>query len=253
MQEDDATEEDGLEEEEDWMTPEERLAFEQAMEWGDRARKLYHRAKEGAQDALSELVSLVKQGDKYAHGRLFDLYKEHHKDAKQRYIKIAAEGCAQAQFNVASRLRFGGESGDEKKALWWAELSAAQGFTRAQALLGVMYYFSETDYNKDLERQRVQYKETGNVYYLNEEKKILRSGYIKQDLDLAFKLFTIAATAEKSNRYSTYMLGKMYENGEGCVKDMETAVYWYKQFLTAPHHDPRDDEQPLDFWIDGGS
>jgi TPR repeat protein len=49
------------------------------------------------------------------------------------------------------------------------------------------------------------------------------------------------------------MLGKMYENGEGCVKDMETAVYWYKQFLTAPHHDPRDDEQPLDFWIDGGS
>jgi hypothetical protein len=58
------------------LTPEERLAFEQAMEWGDRAWKLYGQAKEGDRDAVVQLAELVRQGDKDAHYHLWELVTE---------------------------------------------------------------------------------------------------------------------------------------------------------------------------------
>jgi TPR repeat protein len=78
---------------------------------------------------------------------------------------------------------------------------------------------------------------------LKSGKKYSENG-ITQDLDLAFKWFTLVAG--QNIVHSQYMLGKMYENGEGCVKDMETAVYWYKRLFSASHHDPRQHHMPDD-------
>jgi TPR repeat protein len=239
-------------EEDDRMTPEDRLVFSQAVERQKRVYRLHEQAEQGDKNALLRLVSMAKWGDENAHDLLWKLIAAGNEDAEQCYIKIAAEGSVRAQFNIASMLRGRGGPDCAKKAFWWAELSAAQGFSRAQAFLGDIYYSSESRYNDNLENARSNYKKTKDAYYLEKEKQIMESGYIKQDLELVFQWFTLAAAAKKSSVYSQYMLGNMYEHGEGCDKNMRTAVYWYKQVLSAYQYKEENEFQRYDFWNDTG-
>jgi uncharacterized protein len=113
-------------------------------------------------------------------------------------LKMAEEGDADAQIEIASRYMMGiGVDKDFKKSFYWTEKSANQGNAKALNTLGIFYTgFSEI---------------------------------VDTDLEKAHKLFLKSADLGFTGAYINIAEG--YKAGAGVEKSFDKAVYWYEKAI----------------------
>ena len=115
-------------------------------------------------------------------------------EAHLEWLKVAEEGDARAQYNVAWMYAKGqGTAQDFQEAANWYEKSADQGYVDAQFNLGNLY---------------------------------LRGSGVTQNDYLAFSWFIKAA--EQGDAAAQYNLGRMYLEGKGSDKNILEARFWMK-------------------------
>lgn len=137
-------------------------------------------------------------------------------------------------FLLSMTLFIGGCSDEQSKKI---QLSAEQGDTDAQYLLGRMYTEGQ-GVRKDKDQAIYWYKkaiegyldaaEQGNIDAQFELAMMLTKGYgVSKDEIKSFHWFQKAA--EQGHVDAQYNLGKMYAQGRGVDKDKNKAVEWYKK------------------------
>lgn len=137
---------------------------------------------------------------------------------------------AKVQYEIGQRYLAGdGVPLNADSALYWFELSAAQGYAAAQAKMGWCYYNGftvETDYAKAAE-----YYRKAAVQGLAEAQCVLGVCYfngegVEQDAGQAIVWYTRAA--ERGYDVAQYYLGVCYEFGQGVTADRAAARSWYQ-------------------------
>ena len=152
-------------------------------------------------DAVSELETLAKSGDKYAQYLMGKLWRD---------------GPLLTP--------------DWVNARYWFQKSAEQGHTYAQYALGKLLLSNDPEVH-DVEDGILWLKqaaESGNhfaAYQLGKE--YYRGKNIGRNLTTAAKWFERGAQA--GNQYTQYMLGKLYLMGQGMEYDKELGAYWLNQ------------------------
>ena len=139
----------------------------------------------------SILKSLYKIGEIYYYGD-YGLSRNF-KKAFYWYEKAANNGFANAQYNLALMYKKGeGVLRDYKKALYWYRKAANSGLAEAQSNLALMY---------------------------DEGKGVLR--------DYKKALYWYRKAANNGLAEAQFNLALMYKKGEGVLRDYKKALYWY--------------------------
>jgi localization factor PodJL len=142
--------------------------------------------------------------------------------------KIATQGDAAAQFELAARYADGAQAPrDLKAAARWFEKSAAKGLAPAQYRLGVLFERG-LGVERDLAVARTWYEraaETGNVRAMHNLAVLLADGGGKPDYAAAARWFRKAA--EYGVRDSQYNLAILYARGMGGPQDLVQSYAWF--------------------------
>ena len=103
---------------------------------------------------------------------------------------------------------------------------ALSGDINAQVALGNMYYFDKKNY----EEAAYWYRRAAEPIDINYIINILTDMYYKSELinKIINKGLSYAKAVERSS-HAQYMLGTMYEKGEGVTKNNKEATKWYKK------------------------
>ena len=124
--------------------------------------------------------------------------------ARDYYLKAAEKGNPYAQHNLGGA--YGKRNGELcpynfKKAIYWLEKAAHQGYSNSQTALGQLYQ-RKADWTT--------HKSKKQAYY-----------------EMAVQWYT---KASKSNHaMAQYQLAHCYEFGKGTNKDVEASKYWCKE------------------------
>jgi len=161
-------------------------------------------------EALKYFVTAAAEGDAFAlynlgyfHSKGIGLKKDLEK-ARDYYLKAAEKGNPYAQHNLGGA--YGKRNGELcpynfKKAIYWLEKAAHQGYSNSQTALGQLYH-RKADWTS--------HKSKKQTYY-----------------EMAVQWYT---KASKSNHaLAQYQLAHCYEFGKGTNKDVEASKYWYKE------------------------
>ncbi len=159
---------------------------------------------------------------------------------KNKYKEESKQLSAVVLFELGSDylLARKGKVEDYVKAAKFFRESAEQGYVKAQAYLGGMYYEGagvNQDYSLAVSwlhkaAEQGHDKAQGNlgfIYYNGEG--------VTQDDSQA--VFWYRKSAEQGNELAQYYLGLMYENGEGITEDNSQAVLWYRKAAEQGHAD----------------
>ncbi len=142
--------------------------------------------------------------------------------------KIAVQGDAAAQFELAARYADGNQTPrDLKAAARWFEKSAAKGLAPAQYRLGVLFERG-LGVDRDIAIARTWYEraaETGNVRAMHNLAVLLADGGGKPDYAAAARWFRKAA--EYGVRDSQYNLAILYARGMGGPQDLVQSYAWF--------------------------
>ena len=184
---------------------------------------------------FEKLCQLSLNGDiiaQYQLGNMYDYGYGVEKDSKKAaywYQKAAEQGyaCAQDRLGTAYFIGYGVEK-DELKAVEWYGKAAEQGFVDGQVNLGHMYekgYGVNKDYTKAVEWYG-KAAEQGDAPAQYHLGKFYQNGNaVAKDYDKAQDWYRKAADQGNSN--AQFQLGQMFENGEGVVPDKAKAAKWY--------------------------
>ena len=134
---------------------------------------------------------------------LFNLLFNNVSDEAAKTLKLAKQGNADAQYNLA-RMYFNGNgvTEDIQKALDWFQKAAEQGNTEAQNFIDLYLMFCEATIHYD----RKEYDKAFSLY-----KQVAEGNYTELSFFVAGRL------------------GKMYLDGKGTTKDEVQAFYWYSK------------------------
>lgn len=143
--------------------------------------------------------------------------------------EAAAQGSAQAQFEVAAILGEGGQvEKDLVEAAKWYERAAAQGFAPAQYRLGNLFEIG-SGVEKDLEQARLWYQrgaEAGNRMAMHNLAALYAGGQLgDQQFELAAEWFEKAANHGMTD--SQFNLGMLYARGLGVEQSFEQSFKWF--------------------------
>ena len=149
-------------------------------------------------DAVSELETLAKTGDKYAQYLMGKLWRDgplltpNTANARYGFQQAAEQGHSYAQYALGKLLLSDDvDVRDPAKGMRWLETAAQSGNSYAAYRLGKEYY---------------------------------RGKNIEQSFTAAAKWFDCAA--QDGNQYAQYMLGKLYLMGQGVEYDKSMGAYW---------------------------
>ena len=124
-------------------------------------------------------------------------------EAAKWYRMAAEQGFYFAQHELGSLYCNGsGVEQNASVALVWYHKAAEQGYTKSETLLGFAYY-------------------VGKVCEVK----------IKRDLAKAGKWFRVVAEKEGEFPYIQYLLGSMYQSGEGVPQNYTEALKWYRKSI----------------------
>ena len=147
----------------------------------------------------------------------------------------AAEGDAQAQFDLGSRYFNGrGVAQDFKAAVKWIRTAADQGHAAAQCALGA-FYVQGISVDKDAAKAVKLFRKAADQGYALAQLN-LGNCYFKGDgvtKDLAEAAGWYRKAAEQGNTNAQNNLAFCYERGDGVAKDEVEAYKWY--LLHAAH------------------
>ena len=156
------------------------------------------------------------------------------KQARDIYQLFAAKGDKDAQLKLGymSEKGLGGKS-DVQEAFRWYSLSAEQGQSISQYLLGRLYQMSALDVKPDYELAKQWYTRAQSNY----APAAVALGFIYDTVDDSYKQalasYTIAAKEESA--IGQYNLGLMYEEGKGRVVDLVKAQEFYQKAADQGH------------------
>lgn len=131
-------------------------------------------------------------------------------EALSWYRKSAEKGCAQAQYKLGKHL--GGKPETEEESRQWLKKAAEQGHEKA------LEFFAESG---DVEAQYRLGKEEMWIDWLA---KAARKGHAPSHELLIKK-------AEEKEAEALFVLGSMYEKGEGVDQNLDKALEWYVKAL----------------------
>ena len=155
-----------------------------------------------------------------------------HEDTVKLYRKLAEQGNAQAQYDLAVCYYQGrGVSPDYAEGLKWFRKAAEQGHAEAQCVLGVFYHDG---------RQGLSLNYAEAVKWLH--KAAEQGNYAAQynlgicyyqgqgvNLDYAEAVKWFRKAAEQGNADAQSTLGDCYANGQGVKQDSAEAMKWYRK------------------------
>ena len=155
-----------------------------------------------------------------------------HEDAVSRYRKLAEQGNAQAQYDLAVCYYQGrGVSPDYAEGLKWFRQAAEQGHAEAQCVLGVFYHDGRQglslDYAEAVKWLRKAAEQGNYAAQYNLGICYYQGQGVSLDYAEAVKWFRKAA--EQGNAYAQSTLGDCYANGQGVKPDPAEAVKWYRK------------------------
>lgn len=160
------------------------------------------------------------------------------------YKKAAEQGDSSSQFNTGLYYSKGiGTENDEEQALYWYEKAARQGNVKAQYNCGHRY-------RKGIGSQKDEEKA---VYWLTEAASKGSARAVEECREWIGTVYPDAVINYDRGNYQTAlcrlkisaglgdipsqcMLASMYYKGQGTVKDVDQAIYWYEK--AAAQNDP---------------
>ena len=153
-------------------------------------------------------------------------------DAAAREFSIAAQGGnAVAQYQLGCLfLRGAGVPADPARARYWWELSAEQGYVKAQVCLGALYKSDDGVVTADLRKAAALLAAAAAKghplaqYHLGD--MCARGRGVAQDFARASDLFLRAATQGCAT--AQYRLGLLYIKGLGVERDRASATHWMR-------------------------
>lgn len=139
----------------------------------------------------------------------------------------AEQGDKEAQYAVG---RFYMRRNDWANAIVWYEKSAAQGYGKAFANLGVAYAEGYS-VAKNLDKACEYFQQAHAIMndQISAANLALCYDQGKKDYQQAFALYM--KSAKSGMAQGQRLLGQMYGSGEGTVQNQELAVYWYRQAI----------------------
>ena len=169
----------------------------------------------------------AEQGDNLACNYIGEMYvvglgvAQDYKKAFEWYSRAAENGDAQAQACIGKLYEVGkGVKQDYSKAFEWYVKSAEQGNDVAQFNLGGLYLTgmgTEQNYDKALQLFKVAVSK-GNIQ-AQQALAVLKKAEAEQ----------ILKSAEQGNAEAQYLLGCLYESGEGIEQNYSKALEWYRK------------------------
>lgn len=211
--------------------------LKEAASRGDQLPRMDNAAS-GSYEYKEEQKEIKEVLDELAKQDQTDRKKGVEKEAAKLYEIAAAQGNAQAQFNLALCYDVGkGVVKDGKEAVRLYRLAADQGHAGAQCNLGHCY--------ENGEGVKRNTKEAFKFYRLAAEQGHVNAQFnlglcykhgegVKKDAKEAVRLYRLAA--DQGNATAQCNLGLCYEKGEGVTKDAKEAVRFYR--LAAEQGDP---------------
>ena len=219
---------------------------------------------------MEELIKQADEGDDRAQYQLGLVYyngdgiNKNYRRAYCYFQKAADQGHAEAQFMLGEMLRSGKKIGkDLKRAFEWYTLASQQGHIPSKHCLAGMVYDGE-GCKRDAKRGKELFEEVAKGGYAPSQ-MVLGAIYVGEGVEpwMAVKWFELAAeqneqyvpyianylsgfmpekafewrlrAAQTGDPNSQYLVGKMYERGNGVDMDAEKARNWY-QLATEKGH-----------------
>ena len=147
------------------------------------------------------------------------------------YKQAADKGNAKAQANLGICYYYGlAVTIDYEQAVSWLREAALQGKANAQTTLGACYN-SGNGVKKDYNEAVFWYRKAANQGEANAQTNLGACYYngwgVTKDYSQAVEWYKKAANQGKSN--AQYNLGSCYESGNGVTKDYKQATYWYRK------------------------
>jgi len=154
-------------------------------------------------------------------------------DAPLAAVRGAAErGEAAAQFELANRLFFGQDVGEDRAAaVPWYRKAAEQGHADAQAVLGMIYHAGRGVPRDEVEavkwwKRAAESGQASAQYHLGSEYKYGLGGLPESATEAAR---WYRKGAEQGNAAAQSSLGQLYEDGDGVPQSDAEAVAWYQK------------------------
>jgi len=226
----------------------------EAIKW---YRKAAEQGVEAAQERLygldpevrKKLREAAEKGDVKTQIKLGDIYyfgrgaAEDKKEAAKWYRMAAERGDVYAQCDIGQMYQFGiGVAEDKKEAAKWYRLAAEQGDKSACFSLGLIYEDidkAEAEKWYRLSGDKLAHERLVKLNMSDQEKARARAmENSKSDFNRGNDFYRSKGyiVAEESYREAAkqghagaqYMLGLMYDNGQGVKKDYAEAMKWYR-------------------------
>ena len=131
--------------------------------------------------------------------------------AVAKYSQAANQGNPYAMYNLGELYK--DEFHDAEKAMEWYERAIKFGSCDAARSLGLLYYYGDEDLRAFPAHVEVDYKKALD--------------YFEKELELSDSDFG-AESAKEHIAETNYELGRMYEYGLGCKRDLPEAIKYYR-------------------------
>jgi TPR repeat protein len=154
-----------------------------------------------------------------------------HAQAEQALMRLAAQGIAAADYNLAV-MHIRGEAAQPSmsEALRHMTLAAERGFVRAMVGLAQLHERGDLDTGRNLAaayRWNLRAAEAGNA---EAQVEVGTAHYLgrgaPRDMTAAAHWYREAAKSGEVG--AQYLIASMYESGEGVPRDLRLARYWYE-------------------------
>jgi len=169
------------------------------------------------------------------------------KTFSEQLVRQAEAGDPVAQLQLGGAYSKGrGVEKNEALAFRWIKTSAEQGYARALGVLAQCYYLGE-GVPKD-ETKALEYaQQSAEKNYAESQYNL--AAFLNQKGDYAEAFRWMKQSAENGFADGQFILGKMYEKGQGCDPDIGKATQWYQE---AAGQGQREAAQRLGFLYQNG-
>lgn len=176
--------------------------------------------REGFEDKAKDLfIEAMELGDEEAGNKLMKLYEL----TESEISEIADFGNAEACYRISKKQK----DAEYKDTFIYLVIAASKGHKQAIKALGDHYYLHYLKSNDDYYRDTalLVYKAAYDNDSLDKKmiEKMAHISYKQKDYKAAVKYCEESQTA-----YSYYILGSIYENGNGCSADKKKAYKYYE-------------------------
>jgi TPR repeat protein len=204
-----------------------RQDIKEGLEWVQKV------AEKGLAAAQLELAKAFERGLALQGG-----YPDQQAQALRWFRSAAAGGDRDAQYQLATHLRYG-DANAQREAFAWALKAATAHHAEAEALMAEMY--ARGIGNRADETQAIEWANRalrGGVAQACFQIGVMFEQGIHVPKDLPRAFFWYLKGAEAGVPSCQQQVAEMYERGEGVAQSLRAAIHWYTQVAEPFHSEP---------------